>query len=126
VLRLHCSFFNRDVNCIRKFFRKRFRFEGTSWPTWKDVVREQDDHQVALKRAAGAGTGESEESATAPPIADGQENEAEAESSSTAFARLDLLAEASGFGLAMQRELEDVSVLLAYGVTLHEVEFRDM
>ncbi|CAK9783322.1 RIO1-domain-containing protein [Cutaneotrichosporon oleaginosum] len=56
-------FFNRDVNCIRRFFRKRFRFEGTTWPVWADVVAEWDDHEKSLKAAdaEGGSTAETEE-----------------------------------------------------------------
>lgn len=45
------SFFNRDVNCIRRFFRRRFHFEGTTWPLWKDVLaelREQEGQGTTL------------------------------------------------------------------------------
>lgn len=71
---------------MRKFFRKRFRYEGASWPTWRDVVAQEE------------------------------EDDAEAESSGTAEkrVRLDLEVEASGFGRAMQRELEDVSRAIRY------------
>ena len=69
------SFFNRDVNCIRRFFRRRFRYEGQSWPTWRDVIEDEEG----------------------------------GESSTGQRKRLDLEVEASGFGRAMNRELEDVS-----------------
>ena len=74
------SFFNRDVNCVRKFFRKRFRYEGMSWPTWRDVLAQED------------------------------EDEAESSSTGEKRVRLDLEVDASGFNRALQRELEDVSV----------------
>jgi RIO kinase 2 len=101
-IELTSSFFNRDVNCIRKFFRKRFRYEGATWPTWKDVVEETAEEDAEA-------VAESEESAD---VAEGSAGPEDAESS-TAWAkrvRLDLEVEASGFGRALQRELEDVSV----------------
>lgn len=76
------SFFNRDVNCIRRFFRRRFHFEGTSWPLWKDVLAE-------IK-----------ESSERP--------------------RIDLEVEASGFGLELQQQLEDVSCWLIGAHAVHE------
>nr|XP_019050813.1 Atypical/RIO/RIO2 protein kinase [Kwoniella bestiolae CBS 10118]OCF29743.1 Atypical/RIO/RIO2 protein kinase [Kwoniella bestiolae CBS 10118] len=83
-------FFNRDVNCIRRFFRRRFRYEALSWPTWKDVLEIEEDE----------GPAEADEK---------EEDENQAESSKTAQKRLriDLEVEASGFGRALQRELED-------------------
>ena len=37
---LPCRYFDRDVTCIRRFFSKRFSFEGQSWPKFSDVKRE--------------------------------------------------------------------------------------
>lgn len=36
---LYCSYFNRDVDCIRRFFRKRFRYESQVYPHFSSVVR---------------------------------------------------------------------------------------
>uniref|UniRef100_T1JBB8 Serine/threonine-protein kinase RIO2 n=1 Tax=Strigamia maritima TaxID=126957 RepID=T1JBB8_STRMM len=33
-------FFDRDVNCIREFFKKRFNYESELWPSFSDIVRE--------------------------------------------------------------------------------------
>ncbi|KAK7870108.1 hypothetical protein R5R35_011086 [Gryllus longicercus] len=33
-------YFNRDVNCIRDFFRRRFGYESESFPTFNDIMRE--------------------------------------------------------------------------------------
>ncbi|XP_037980487.1 serine/threonine-protein kinase RIO2 isoform X2 [Motacilla alba alba] len=33
-------YFNRDVNCIKEFFKKRFNYESELFPTFKDVRRE--------------------------------------------------------------------------------------
>lgn len=45
------SFFDRDVECIRRFFRRKYRYEGESWPTWKDVVDDEgESSEMATKR----------------------------------------------------------------------------
>ncbi|XP_043491317.1 serine/threonine-protein kinase RIO2 [Polistes fuscatus] len=33
-------YFERDVNCIRDFFRRRFGYESELYPTFKDIIRE--------------------------------------------------------------------------------------
>lgn len=33
-------YFNRDVECIRTFFRRRFRYESTVWPRFVSTVKE--------------------------------------------------------------------------------------
>jgi len=69
-----------------------------SWPTWRDVltIDEEDEYEEEEEK------GEKEED-------EGEdENEEEAPKRETGR-RLDLEVEASGFGQAMQRELEDVS-----------------
>jgi len=33
-------YFNRDVECIRTFFRRRFRYESTVWPRFVSTVME--------------------------------------------------------------------------------------
>jgi RIO kinase 2 len=33
-------YFDRDVQCIRTFFRKKFDYESERFPTFKDVIRE--------------------------------------------------------------------------------------
>lgn len=41
-------YFNRDVNCIRDFFKKRFNYESELYPTFGDIRREDDlDVEVA-------------------------------------------------------------------------------
>lgn len=32
-------YFNRDVECIRAFFRRRFRYESTVWPRFVSTVK---------------------------------------------------------------------------------------
>ncbi|KAL7645592.1 UNVERIFIED_CONTAM: hypothetical protein RMT77_003978 [Armadillidium vulgare] len=34
-------YFNRDVNCVRDFFRRRFGFDGEEYPTWEENVRRE-------------------------------------------------------------------------------------
>nr|CAG4636928.1 EOG090X04DJ [Ceriodaphnia reticulata]SVE72871.1 EOG090X04DJ [Ceriodaphnia reticulata] len=39
----HCEaeeYFNRDVKCLKDFFKRRFNFEGEAYPVFSDVVRE--------------------------------------------------------------------------------------
>lgn len=114
-------FFTRDVNCIRKFFRKRFRFEGESWPVWADVLEEERAADEAEKLAQAKETtaegaeGEADATGGQAPKAvteagDGSDDE------QPVRLRLDLEVEASGFGRAMQRELEDVSLSVFCGV----------
>ncbi|NWH83414.1 RIOK2 kinase, partial [Aegithalos caudatus] len=41
-------YFNRDVNCIKEFFKKRFNYESELFPTFKDIRRECSlDKEVA-------------------------------------------------------------------------------
>jgi RIO kinase 2 len=87
------SFFNRDVNCVRKFFRKRFRYEAASWPTWRDVLTIDEED-------------EEEEGVEGDKVEEGEDAKPKT------GRRLDLEVEASGFGSAMQTELEDVSLFL--------------
>lgn len=42
-----CSYFDRDVNCIRVFFKRRFGFESEDYPVFSDLCREDDlDQEV--------------------------------------------------------------------------------
>lgn len=128
---LTASFFTRDVNCIRKFFRKRFRFEGESWPVWADVLEEERLADEAEKMAQAktetvAGEADATEGGGAPKAvtaAEGPEGESDAsdgDEEQPVRLRLDLEVEASGFGRAMQRELEDVSPGVLHGNELTE------
>lgn len=93
------SYFDRDVECVRRFFRKRFRYQSEEFPRFQDVVPEFARKQTKLPKAA--------------PDADVEAvDEAEAPSEEGLDMRLDLLAKASGFGGSKQdRELEQVSSL---------------
>ena len=68
------------MKCVRKFFRKRFRYEAANWPTWRDVIAQEKEDEMLAETSDQGGK----------------------------RLRLDLEVEASGFGGAMQRELEDV------------------
>ncbi|CAD7083076.1 unnamed protein product [Hermetia illucens] len=35
-------FFDRDVNCVRELCRRKFGYESSTYPTFKDLVREDD------------------------------------------------------------------------------------
>lgn len=35
-------FFERDVNCVRELFRRKFGYESEDYPTFKDLTREDD------------------------------------------------------------------------------------
>nr|CAG4643136.1 EOG090X04DJ [Ilyocryptus agilis] len=42
------NFFDRDVKCLREFFKRRFNFEGEAFPVFGDIVREDNvDVEVA-------------------------------------------------------------------------------
>jgi len=38
----YCSFFDRDVNCVREMFRRKFGYESEDYPKFSDLVREDD------------------------------------------------------------------------------------
>jgi RIO kinase 2 len=110
------SFFDRDVKCIRKFFKKRFRFESREWPTFQSVMAEEaefaaeEKRYLAEKKAAEELAAEQAESAEGDaPVAEKAEVE---EPSRPTRIRLDKEVEASGFARHMQKELEDVSVVV--------------
>lgn len=43
-----CSFFERDVNCVREYFRRRFGYECAGFPVFEDLTRDDDmDIEVA-------------------------------------------------------------------------------
>ncbi|KAM9213687.1 Serine/threonine-protein kinase RIO2 [Leptosomus discolor] len=42
-------YFDRDVNCIKEFFKKRFNYESQLFPTFKDIRRECSlDREIAV------------------------------------------------------------------------------
>ena len=36
-------YFNRDVECIRRFFKKRFRYESVLYPHFKSTLKENGE-----------------------------------------------------------------------------------
>ncbi|KAL5535610.1 RIO2 [Sanghuangporus sanghuang] len=38
-------YFNRDVECIRRFFRRRFRYESVLYPRFKSTMREGEENE---------------------------------------------------------------------------------
>lgn len=89
------SYFERDVECVRRFFRKRFRYHSDEFPRFQDVVPEYARKQTKLPKTV--------------PATENVE-QAEATTTEAGDIRLDLLAKASGFGGSKQdRELEQVS-----------------
>lgn len=56
-------FFNRDVNCVRRFFRKRFRYISQEAPVFSDVVSDQwenERRERTKRREAGGPEGDDE------------------------------------------------------------------
>ncbi|NXA61700.1 RIOK2 kinase, partial [Mohoua ochrocephala] len=46
-------YFDRDVNCIKEFFKKRFNYESELFPTFKDIRRECSlDREIAASGCA--------------------------------------------------------------------------
>lgn len=41
--------FDRDVNCVREFFRRRFAYESSMYPVFKDVVKESNEDKKTSK-----------------------------------------------------------------------------
>jgi RIO kinase 2 len=116
------SYFMRDVNCIRKFFRKRFRYEAESWPRWRDVLAGEDEEEEEEEQEGGAKeevesgqTGEGSSGVEQDGELKGNEAQVEegkggeSKGNKKRRIRLDLEVEASGFGGALQDELEEVS-----------------
>jgi len=96
------SFFERDVDCVRRFFRRRFRYESDECPTFRQTMTDLADEL--------AGRAEPE-SGLDPELDDDEVFE---RSEKTVLARrgrvrLDELVEASGFARNMWQDLEEVS-----------------
>lgn len=113
---------------MRRFFRKRFRFEGLTWPVWKDVLAETEmEEEVASDEGSDEESEEveetqvvDEEGETSKGVKFAAEAVEETETQTPpAPLRLDLVVEASGFGRQMQRELEDVSSNLVMLTSVH-------
>lgn len=105
------SYFDRDVDGVRSFFRKRFRFEGDHYPSFRDVVpttRQKEREVRAARRAR-----------RAKNIKDGEVAKSDedplAENEQHLGLELDVLAGASGLGSAS----DCVSDLDQYMAALH-------
>lgn len=88
--------FDRDVQCIRKFFRKRFRFESEDYPDFGEIMKE-----IAEVDAAATTT------LSAAALAGNTGTEATAFEDRPKRFHLDQLVEASGFSRQLQGQLED-------------------
>lgn len=79
-------FFERDVECVRRFFRKRFRFESEEYPTYSQVMEAMRDEKVdrldALTRASGFGKSSDADAILEMNLASMHIAESEAETSS--------------------------------------------
>lgn len=42
-------YFNRDVECIRTFFRRRFRYESVLYPRFRTVLKESEGSGGAFR-----------------------------------------------------------------------------
>lgn len=111
------SFFNRDVECIKRFFRRRFRYEAATWPRWKDVLEGLVAAEDAAKTQETSEGGQTE----ASPSSDATEakgdvkaksgeasKDAETVEGEDILVRLDEIVEASGWKGDMQQQLEQV------------------
>ncbi|KAJ1571323.1 hypothetical protein NDA12_006486 [Ustilago hordei] len=103
-------YFDRDVECVRRFFRKRFRYHSDEYPRFQDVVPEHARKQTKLPK-------------TAP---DAQNGEQACPAPESADVRLDLLAKASGFsGTKEDRELEQFMSALRLSTTEGMIQIAD-
>ena len=48
-------YFNRDVECIRTFFRRRFRYESVLYPRFKSTVKDGGFRLDVVVSASGFG-----------------------------------------------------------------------
>ncbi|SJX65336.1 related to RIO2 protein [Sporisorium reilianum f. sp. reilianum] len=105
-------YFDRDVECVRRFFRKRFRYQSEEFPRFQDVVPKYARKQTKLPKT------------TADAEAVDKANDTT--SAQTGDVRLDLLAKASGFGGSKQdRELEQYMSSLRLSTTAGMIEVAD-
>ncbi|GAK66635.1 RIO1-domain-containing protein [Moesziomyces antarcticus] len=104
-------YFDRDVECVRRFFRKRFRYHSDEFPRFQDVVPEFVRKQTKLPKSA-------------PQPQDVDQDAVN--NVQTGDVRLDLLAKASGFGGSKQdRELEQYMSSLRLSTTQGMIEVAD-
>ncbi|KDN39679.1 hypothetical protein K437DRAFT_258950 [Tilletiaria anomala UBC 951] len=110
-------FFDRDVQCVRRFFRKRFRYISEEYPRFRDVVpvdraKRREVAAAALRAKGKVLSVDDEESQIAdedkdPGIDPGIEDERDPELGEVL--ELDALVKASGFGAGgrLERDLEE-------------------
>lgn len=49
-------YFNRDVECIRTFFKRRFRYESALYPRFRKTMEEEDGFKLdVMVEASGFG-----------------------------------------------------------------------
>jgi len=75
-------YFDRDVTCVREFFRKRFSYESELFPKFEDIVR---THDLDVEVAASGFTKEMQQElqeATNPQDLDSDENKSDEEDES--------------------------------------------
>jgi hypothetical protein len=96
------SFFDRDVACVRRFFRNRFRYESDDWPTFRQTLAD-----LAEERAGRADP----ESGLDADLDDDEVFERSEKNvmARKGLVRLDEIVEASGFARNMWKDLEEVS-----------------
>ncbi|KAJ9105634.1 hypothetical protein QFC20_004314 [Naganishia adeliensis] len=94
------SFFQRDVECVRRFFRRRFRFESDDYPTFQETMRDLKQMQQEAEMA--------EELVDEDGVnySDLSPRQRRALLARKGLVRIDELVEASGFGRQLQEELE--------------------
>jgi RIO kinase 2 len=98
-----CSFFDRDVECIRRFFRRRFRYESDDYPTFQETMRDLKEMQEEAEKADELFDEDGVSYEDLPP------RKRRALLALKGLVRIDELVEASGFGRQLQEELEAVS-----------------
>ena len=77
-------YFERDIQCVRRFFKRRFNFEADDWPKWE---RDVDAHCGILP----------------------SQDKNDPINLDSMAPRLDRIAEASGFSKKLQKEIEKVN-----------------
>lgn len=91
-------FFDRDVNSIRKFFRKRFRFESEEYPEYSKIMKEIAEVDATSNVTLSKSALETQARLEGNALDDRPKR-----------FHLDQLVEASGFSRKLQEELEGVS-----------------
>lgn len=88
-------FFDRDVACVRRFFKKRFRYISEDFPRFEEVVESSDSWQIA--RAQRERARNTESSATINAANAGDEVIRDESEFDDGYLDLDVLTKASGY-----------------------------